>query len=69
MQNDNDAKCQWYINVNVAKCQCLQNANIKNRKWSTLQIWDTTKKCTQYSGIAVINFTVFNCIYYIWLQK
>ena len=35
MQNDNDAKCQWYIYVNVAKCQCLQNANIKNRKCST----------------------------------
>ena len=35
MQNDNDAKCQWYINVNVAKCHCLQNANIKNRKCST----------------------------------
>ena len=34
MQNDNDAKCQWYIYVNVAKCQCLQNDNIKNRKCS-----------------------------------
>jgi hypothetical protein len=28
---------------------------------TALQIWDTTKKCTQYSGITVIEFTVFNC--------
>ena len=34
---------------------------------SALQIWDTTKKCTQYSGITVIKFRVFNCIFYILL--
>ena len=28
MQNDNDAKCQLYIYVNVAKCQCFSDSAI-----------------------------------------
>ena len=29
-------------------------------------VWDTTKKCTQYSGIIVIDFTVFK-LYFLHL--
>jgi hypothetical protein len=40
-----------------------QNIHFVRIYSTTLQIWDTTKKCTQYSEITVIKFTVFNCLH------